>query len=263
MSGEQPTGQDTPVSDEVTEQVTAPEQTAQPEGSQTTEEAEAESQPAEKSYTQAEVDEILRKRSAQSDNKAERRLLKALEKLQPQAVQHVQQPVDDKPRREHFASEEDYIDKLTDWKLDQREAQGKQSQQMSAAQRVMDANRKVVEMASKLPGFDQDVFDELPISEPMAMALREAPELGAKVVAYLTSKPEEAERIGKLSFARQVAELGKIEEKVSQVAKPKTSKAPAPITPVSSNGKAVKNLQSASMEDFIAERRKAGSRWVY
>lgn len=218
-----------------------------------------EDKPAEKTFTQAELDEILQKRLAKAEAKAERRVLKQLEKLTPQQQQPAQQIVDDKPRRDQFASEEDYIDSLTDWKLEQRDRKTMQVKVEEQTRSLYTKTEQLYKEAEKLPGFDRDDFEQLPLTPVIAQTLMDSDQ-AAKLMAYMTSNPEEVERISALSPARQAAELGKLEVKLSATPV-KTTKTPAPISPVGGGGKSSRDLGSLSMDDYIAQRNKQNPVW--
>jgi hypothetical protein len=115
--------------------------------------------------------------------------------------------------------------------------------------------------AAKISGFDREAFDELPITDAMAYAILDS-DVAAKITAHLTSNPDDAERISALSPARQAAEIGKLEARISSQTV-KASNAPAPIKPIGNRGgSANSDLAKSSMEDYIAARAKQGARWA-
>jgi len=263
MSGETPTGQDTPaITGEVTTPEAAPVNAAPTEA--TTQGAEAEvSTAAEKTFTQQELDAIIQKEKAKAEAKAERRVLRTLEKFQPtQAQQPVQQPTDDRPRRDQFASEDDYFDKLTDWKLEQRDRGQRQQAQQRYVQTVAEKTERIYAEAEKVPGFDREEFDALPLTPVLASAITES-DVAPKLMAHLSAHPEEVARIASLSPARQAAEIGKLEAKVSTAPTVRAPKAPAPISPVGGGSAAqVKNLASMSATEYYEARMKQRPSWA-
>ena len=77
---------------------------------------------APKTFTQAELDDILQKRLAKAEAKAERRVLRILESQQTQKQPQYQQPqTEARPQRQSGEGDDAYLDRLTDWKLDQRD----------------------------------------------------------------------------------------------------------------------------------------------
>lgn len=260
MSGEQPTGQDTPA---VTGEVpaAAPEQAAPTDA--TTQGAQAEAKPAEaKSFTQDELNEIVRKEKAKAEAKAERRVLRTLEKFNPApAPAPAQQQADDRPRREQYANEDEFLDKLTDWKLDQREKGHRQHAQQQQMRSLQEKTDKHYAEAEKLPGFDREAFDELPLTPVIAQALADS-DVAPKLMAHLAANPEEVDRIAALSPARQAAEIGKLETKVSAAPTVKAPKAPAPIDPISGGKAPITDLARMPAEEYYAARMKQRPAWA-
>lgn len=223
-----------------------------------------ESTAAQKTFTQAELDDILQKRLAKAEAKAERRVLRVLEQFkgtqQPQAT--YQQPqVDARPQRQNGEGDDAYLDRLTDWKLDQRDRASNQQRAQEQTRSLADKTEKMYAEAAKVPGFDREDFEALPLTPVIAQALIESDQ-GSKLMAFMAGNPEEVARIAALSPARQAAEIGKLEAKLALA--PKTSQAPAPITPVGSRGSAANSadLSKLSMDQYIEARKKQGARWA-
>lgn len=81
-------------------------------------------------------------------------------------------------------------------------------------------------------------------------------EKSIELVNYLASKPDEADKIAQLSPLGAARELGKIEAQLeSKPAKPRISKAPAPISGVK-GGTAPKGHSGQTQAEFDAERNK-------
>jgi hypothetical protein len=190
---------------------------------------------AQRTFSQQELDEIVRKRVAKAEAKAERRVLRTLEQViprQPVQTQQASQPANDgKPARAHFASDEAYVDALTDWKLEQREQRATAERQQAEHQKLAKKTESIYEEAQKLPGFDRDAFDDLPLTKPIVEALIDS-EAPAKLMHYLAANPEEVDRIAALSPARQAAELGKLEAKALAAKPPPRSNAPQALSPI-------------------------------
>lgn len=217
---------------------------------------------APKTYSEEEVQERIERATAKAAAKAERRAFReASQMMQRQAP--VQQQVDDKPRRDQFASDEDYVDRLTDWKLDQRDKSANQQRQAAQATATNTKTENLYKEAEKLPGFDRDVFEELPLTPAIAQALIES-DAPAKLMEYMTANPQDVDRIAALSPARQAAEIGKLEAKLASTPSVKTTKTPAPINPVGGGtGASGATIQNAkTMDEFMAAMKKNGSRWV-
>jgi hypothetical protein len=217
--------------------------------------------PVEKTFTQAELDEILQKRLAKSEARAERRAkeayreaLEAVTRTQP-----VQRQTSNEPTRDQFASDADWIDAKVEYKLQQREVVSKAEAQRASQQSLNSKTENIYSQAEKVAGFDRESFDELPLTKTIAAALIES-DVAPQLMAYMSANPEEVERIAKLSDTRQAVEIGKLETKLS--AAPKTTKAAAPITPVGAKGSQSPNVSEMNMAEYKAYRAKQGARWA-
>lgn len=218
-----------------------------------------------KTFSQEELDRIIQKEKAKAEARAERRALKVYaDKLEAMNQPVQQQPVrsdDGKPNMAKYDNVEDYVEAVAEWKLQQRE-QVARSQQVELSQRqIYDKAEKIYQEAEKVSGFDRETFNALPIPDAVAHAILDS-DIAPALVVHLANNPDEAERIARLSPARQAAEIGKLELKVSAT-KPKTSNAPAPIRPIGSKGSGSSNgdMTRMSMDEFLAARAKQGARW--
>jgi hypothetical protein len=218
-----------------------------------------------KTFTQAELDEIIKREKSKAEAKAERRVLRTLERVIPttQQQQPQQQARNEQagPTRAQYASDEDYLDAKLEWKLAQREQATHQESQRESAEKLAKTTEKLYAEASKQPGFDREAFDELPLSKPIVEALIDSDQ-APQLMAYMAAHPDEVARIADLKPGRQAAELGKLEAKLAATPPVKTSKAPDPITPVGSGKTPVHNLASASVDEYIQMRKKQGAAWA-
>jgi len=201
---------------------TPPEQTDGAEGNESPEQKE------ERKFTQKELDEILQKRLAKAERKARQQALREFQELAQPAPK--QPEPDAKPERRQGEADDDYLERLTDWKLEQREKKAAQERQKQEAQKIYERTEKMYAEAAKDPQFDRDVFDELPISKPMVEAMMDSDDAPA-LMRYMAANPDDIERIARLPTSRHAAELGKIEAKLAEAPRKQTS-APEPITPV-------------------------------
>lgn len=203
----------------------------------------------EKTFTQKELDEILEKRLSKERRKREElsRRLQVTEELalrgrqeQPKA-----QPVAEngEPKRENFDSYEAFIEARAEWRADRKvEEKLAKNREQEAQTRTAEEQRKIEqqfrerakETAKKFEDFDEVMeSSDAPMTKAMAEAILHS-DVGAEVAYHLAKNPGEAERIAALPAARQAAEIGRLEAKLSApaVPTPKPSKAPAPIKPV-------------------------------
>ena len=227
----------------------------------TDEHQEDQSQATPKTFTQAELDAIVLKEKAKAARAERRNLREMVDVLRPQQQVQTQQ-AEAVPSRENYSSDEKYIEAMVRHGIAQETSAQRQAQ---AAEQSRSTNAKtegLYKEASKLPGFDRDVFEELPLTATMAHALVES-DSSAKLMAYLTSNPDEVDRINALSPVKQAAEMGKLEAKVASAPAVKAPKAPAPISTVGNgNTKTVTNLNTSNMDDFKKQFKAAGSRWI-
>lgn len=225
-----------------------------------TELAEGENEPpVEKTLTQKEVDDIVQKRTAKlaRQRDQERQKREVLE----QELAKAAIPTDaGRPRLDQFEDPDAYAEAVADWKLGLRDRQEKVIEQHKSHSTFESKASELMADLEEVEGFDQAKWQKLPISDAMAQAIVDS-DVGVKVAQHLYSHPDIASQIANLSPARQAAEIGKLEAKLSTA--PKLSKAPDPITPIGKgNASTSRNLSDLSMEDYIAERKKQGARWA-
>jgi hypothetical protein len=225
-----------------------------------------------KTFTQEQVDAIAAKERAKAERKAERKAAQAYEAKLEELTRQSQQPqrqeakAEGKPKLEDFEKVEDYVEAVADWKLQaHQQKQAQQAEEQRARQTHSEVQTKaqaVFEMAEQDPEFDMAEFESLPISDPMAYAIMDS-DIAPKVMVHLQKNPDEVDRIAKLSPARQAAEIGKLEAKLSVVEKVKPSSAPAPIKPVGSRGGATSgNPAEMTQAQYEAWRAKQGATWA-
>jgi len=106
--------------------------------------------------------------------------------------------------------------------------------------------QKVQAAKKELPDWDdvmEDAADEPTTQETIQFCLES--DVGPKIAHHLAKHPEENERLNKLSPVRRLAELGKLEEKLSKPAPKVVTKAPGKLSSVSGTGStAAKDLST-------------------
>lgn len=200
------------------------------------------------------------RREAETKAEAAERKAQELE-AQVQALRAGAKPMEagDKPLRSQFASEDEYIEALTDWKA--KEAIAKREQERAAAQ----AEAEEAEIAAQwtkrqervmktLPDY-ADVIGKSEVSIPAHVhrAILESDQ-GPQIAYYLALHPEEAKRIVQMPPIRAIKRIASLErdladidaedakpeakktddKKAEETPKPQKSKAPEPIEPVRS-----------------------------
>lgn len=174
-----------------------------------------------------------------------------------------QKAVDSRPRSESFDTHEEYVEALTDWKLDQRElAKQQEVAQLKQKETVNKWQERINSFTESTPDFEEvmegagDVIFPLEVSR----AITES-DLGPAVLYELAKDQENATRISKLSTIAAILEIGKIQARLESKTQKQTttiSKAPKPISPVKGNGKPHKDINdpSLSQADYEALRQK-------
>jgi hypothetical protein len=183
-------------------------------------------------------------------------LTKALEAQATKAKSDVKAP-----QLENYDTFEEYLDARDSHRDAQRETtkapEPEQNDDFYIARDDMIQNG-----AEKYEDFvDVVTADNVKITEVMASALLEIDDTDLQVDAayFLGNNPKEAARIAKLPPVRQVAEVAKLEMKLSTKAKPakRPSAAPEPIKPVGGAKTSPTELvEGESYESFLKKRNK-------
>lgn len=181
------------------------------------------------------------------------------------------------PRREDFADDVAYIEARADHAArkaaaEAREADRKESEGQQRQTRQQEADAKVAESWTKREAvFQAQAKDYQDVVEPFVeedlrhfsdgtKRLIVESEVGPQLLYHLATHPEDAERIADLSPVRQIAELGKLEDRMQRPAKA-VSKAPAPINPVSAGRSGGKDVSKMSVAEYKAYRQNS-SAWI-
>ena len=225
----------------------------------------------EKTFTQAELDAIVQKRTAKADRRAEARYA-ALEAQ----IAELKQPkpaeakTESEPKRTDFESYEAFVEARAEWRADQKvikrleEFEGKtakkdeDSKRARAQQEFEKRVSNVIEAGQKAyPDFDAVINEAvedglIPTKGALYEAIMDS-EMGEKLVYHLAKHPSEAERINKLGPLAQVRELGKLEDRLSAKKEPRETMEPIGGRTTNSTGPLNDSL---STEAWIAARNK-------
>jgi hypothetical protein len=170
-----------------------------------------------------------------------------------------------KPKFSDYNDIEAYTEAVTEWKMEQKLQATLQQRDQQNAQKTLEQsyNQRVQEFVKQKPDFaDVLAASDLQISKPVTELIFES-EVGPAIAYYLAENEEETERINRMSPARQLAEIGKIEAKLATPVvkeKKRVSQAPAPVKPVQGGAPvAAKSLDDPNLspEDWIKLRNKA------
>ena len=242
---------------ETTEQVETEESATSEE---TTEETSAEP-PKKSKGVQKRLDEITRLRYEAERRAEQERQERIYWQQKAMGEQKPSVPVN-KPTQDQYGTYEDFLEALSDWKVEQRLSteraeRERQAQEESQRNKGLTYRERVEKARAKYEDYEEIAHGQhWAPTQDMADAILES-ELGPDIAYYLGNNPEEAARISKLSPAAQNRELGKLEAKLSlPPPKPKTTTAPAPIEPSGSKAKAQKSPEEMSDKEFADWRKR-------
>jgi hypothetical protein len=228
---------------------------------------------ADKTFTQAELDEIVQKRITKLERKMERQRIESETRVKVLSEQQQQQApkVVEKPKAENFEDYGQFLEELAEWKADEKIAQRETEKQQAEAEkahkseveRQSERRRSLMESGElKYDDFEEVVKNSpLRIAEPAYLAILES-DISADLVYHLSKDPVEAERIANLSPYAQAKEIGKIEEKLSAKQPIKKSDAPKPISPVNGAKDYTKRYEDMTIAEIEADAIKRGARWA-
>ena len=224
----------------------------------------------EKTFTQAELDDILQRRLAKEQRKIERYARAEAERDQLREQLNRQTQVQQssvqsgEPKPEQFKTYEEYIDKLTDWKIDQREAKREETQAQRKQAEYQETHEATIrdslsKAAAKYDDFEEVVTNpNLTITPVMTDAMGDS-ELGGEIAYYLGNNPKEAAEIAKLSNVKQVKAIDRLEAKLKEP--PPVTKAPAPLQTVGKGRTQMEaDPEKMSVAEY-AEYRAKSARW--
>lgn len=219
---------------------------------------------------------LERQKTARIEAETEARLLR--ERVAQLEAQSKPAPDSGEPKREQFEDYETYLEARADWraerkvqealKAEREQAKGKE-QQTKQAEGYQATEKAWVEREKAFQGTTKDYEEVVTpfVEEDMgslsdgARRLIVDSEVGPNLLYHLASHPDVMERIADLSPVRQIAELGKLEDKFAAPAK-KTTSAPAPANHVSTGKTGSKDPAKMNQQEFRAWMKANGSRFV-
>jgi hypothetical protein len=166
-----------------------------------------------------------------------------------------------KPTADSFDTYDDYVEALTDWKVEQtiNKQSSAKAQQTTEMVRAASWDAKLAEAVSTIPDFADVVgSSEIRLAKHVEDAMVDS-DLGGHLAYHFAQHPELVERLNNLSPNKAALEMGRLEVALSTpVAKP-TTKAPAPVTPIRSAPARQDDLAKVPMDQYIEMRRKQGA----
>jgi len=221
---------------------------------------------------------VKKQRTAERERDWERAKRQELE--QELSTLKNQIPPTDKPKKEDYVSDEDYLEALTDWKVEQKtkstvEVTAKTTEEeedRQAAAALYEVVDTVVEKGrDKYKDFDTVAMaKDVMITLDMFEVIVESP-VAEDIVYHLGSNPDIAADIAKMSPLKAAKKIAEIEaELVKKVVPPNESreeikevqpklkipKAPEPITPVRANSGGEVDPSTMSPKEYRAWREK-------
>jgi hypothetical protein len=144
-------------------------------------------------------------------------LQREIDRLKQQLQPMQKEP--EKPKRENFETEEAFRDALDDWRVDQKfKAKEAERQQALEAERqaqiVAEAKERIAKALELVPDFaevTEAVDTEVP---PYIAGYMQESELFAELGYHFAKHPDELARLAKLTPARALVEVGKIESRL-------------------------------------------------
>lgn len=232
--------------------------------------------PKKKGGFQRRIDK-LNARHAQAQQEADYWKSMALKKDAVETKKESVEPVQkvnasDKPDPENFDSHSDYVEALTDWKIEQREKASKEEAQKSQLQ--IEQEKVLKSHSERVNAFSEkvdDFYDVLESVDDIAVSptVREiiiSSDNGAELMYELAKNKKEYARICALPPLAAARELGRIETRLDSKSSEdkkteikKITKAPQPIAPVGSKGGVIsKSIDdpNLSQSEYEALRRK-------
>lgn len=164
--------------------------------------------PTEKLFTQEEVNKLVGKTRIEERRKLEKQAVK---------VEEVQ-----RPRKEDFQNEDEYLDKMLDYKEQERikrkQAEIEKQDQQELAQRF----EHVMTQLDEVDDFDMDYFNKQLTSAGIndyvfTRALIEA-DNPAELIVYLSDNQDELDKISEMKPGKRATYLGKIEDRLEREA---------------------------------------------
>lgn len=175
-----------------------------------------------------------------------------------------------KPTPDKYDDYGDYVEALTDWKTEQAVAK---RMEQDSTRKVADARSQTfaerqVATRAVLPDYDAVVgASETPIANHVGEALMES-DRGPELAYHFAKNPDVLQNINGMTPMQAAREIGKLEATLPTKTAPvvpskKLSTTPAPASTTVTQGRATQPaLASASMDEYMAQRKSQGARWA-
>lgn len=237
-----------------------------------------ETEPTKKSRGDKRFDKLTKEKTALESERDlwKKQALEGKPATEPAVKTKVESEGKVKPKADDFNTHDEYVEALTDWKLDEKlakiDAEAKETERKESAKKLDEKwNQQKEDARSRYDDFD-DVMENEEIMVPAVVAdtfLNS--EVGADVAYWWGTNPDKVKDLIKLSPTALAREMGKIEDRIlrqqnveSETEERANSKSqvkpkPKPITPLSGEGKGViprKLADAQNFSDFLKIRGK-------
>lgn len=167
------------------------------------------------------------------------------------------EPEGQAPKRENFETEQAYQDAMLDWKVDQKfraklAEDAKKAEEVRQAEILATAKARIDKAIALQPDF-KEVTEAADLEVPNHIAgYMQESELFGEIAYHFAKHPDELTRLAKLTPARSLVELGKIESKLTPFAESAAAEPSAKV-----NGQKPKPSETGSDESPAAASEKA------
>jgi hypothetical protein len=175
-----------------------------------------------------------------------------------------------KPTPDKYDDYGDYVEALTDWKTEQAVAKRMEqdSNRKVAETRTQTFTERQVAARAVMPDYDAVVgASEAPIAQHVGEAILES-DRGPELAYHFAKNPDVLHSLNGMSPTQAAREIGKLEATLPTKSAPavpskKLSATPAPASTTGSQGRATTpSLATASMDEYMAQRKSQGARWA-
>jgi hypothetical protein len=176
-----------------------------------------------------------------------------------EALEHPESKPGEEPKVDDFENEEEYLEAVSEYRADQKFAEREATQKAEKEEEVREGQEaeaqarqesligKLQKGVEKYEDFE-DVVENLNITGDMIQILESFPNI-PDVVYALGNDPEMVAKLVDMPFLQAAYTMKEISD---GLAKKKSTKAPDPITPVTTTGGVIKSLEQMSMGEYTA-----------
>lgn len=181
------------------------------------------------------------------------------------------------PEPSAFKTQEEYIDALTDYKVDEKLSKKDQetAHAKSIETRATSWQEKLTAARAEIPDFDTVMNSaDIQVANHVAELLFES-DAGAKIAHHLATNPELLDKLNGMPPAKVAIQLGKLESSFEKAApnpagstesvprsESRTTKAPPPPRHLGQGRSTTPTLEDMGMDDYVKTRKAQGASWA-